>query len=52
LLRILHLPTYTVQSRCQESSVNPSTSEPKLIQRSPLTLVVETVSAERCAIVD
>src|SRR5579872_1629047 len=52
LLRVFHLATYTEQSRCQESSVKPSTSEPKLSQQSPLILEVETVATQRCANVD
>jgi hypothetical protein len=47
-LRMFHLPTYTEQPRCQESSIEPSTSKPRVVQQSPLILEIEITASVPC----
>ena len=51
-LRLLHLATYTEVSRCGQSSSSLSArvAEPKVVQQSPLTVVVEVSAQTSCLI--
>jgi hypothetical protein len=46
-LRMFHLATYTEQPRC-ESSIKTSTSEPRVVQQSPLILEIEITASVPC----
>jgi hypothetical protein len=48
-LRMFHLPTFTEEMRCQVSSTKPSTSDPRIVQQSPLILEIEITGSGRCA---
>ena len=46
-LRIFHLPTYTEQPRCEDSSII-SIAGPTLVQQSPSILEIEIAAPTRC----
>ena len=47
-LRMFHLATFTEEPRCQESSIPPSTSEPRIVQQSPMILEIEITASVPC----
>jgi len=46
-LRIFHLPTYTEEPRCQDSSII-SVTGPTVVQQYPLILEIEIIAPPRC----